>query len=169
MTSQIFVKVKIKATQNYQGFKRFLLVFYHFGSSDYITMIQSQFLYRVYYEDTDLGGVVYYANYLKFFERARTDYLRQLGINQSQLAKDENLIFVVRSCLINYYSPARLDDILEVKVEIKALNPASIFLNQKIEIQQKLITSLEVELVCVDSVSFRPKKIPNNLKNRLHV
>ena len=72
--------------------------------------------YRVYYEDTDAGGVVYYANYLKFFERARTDFLRALNISQNELLQSEKLIFVVRRCEIDYVSPAKLDDLVEVYV-----------------------------------------------------
>jgi tol-pal system-associated acyl-CoA thioesterase len=71
--------------------------------------------YRIYFEDTDAGGVVYYANYLKFFERARTDFLRALNISQSELAAMENLIFVVRKCQIEYISPAKLDDLVKVR------------------------------------------------------
>ncbi len=72
---------------------------------------------RVYYEDTDTGGVVYYANYLKFFERARTEWLRSFGLNQDKLAQEEGLIFVVRRALLDFLRPARLDDMLEVTVE----------------------------------------------------
>ena len=71
---------------------------------------------RVYYEDTDIGGVVYYANYLKFFERARTEWLRSFGLNQDKLAQEEGLIFVVRRALLDFVRPARLDDMLEVTV-----------------------------------------------------
>ena len=90
-----------------------------------VLLMLNNFSYRVYYEDTDAGGVVYYANYLKFFERARTDFLRTLGISQSDLATKEGLVFVVRKCVIDYISPAKLDNILEVSVEVKS--PVAIY------------------------------------------
>ena len=83
------------------------------------------FTYRIYYEDTDAGGVVYYANYLKFFERARTDFLRTLEISQSDLAQKENLVFVVRKCEIDYLTPARLDDLVNVSVKIKEITSST--------------------------------------------
>lgn len=127
-------------------------------------MLNDKFSYRVYYEDTDAGGVVYYANYLKFFERARTDFLRVLNISQSDLATKENLVFVVRKCEVEYVSPARLDDVLEVSVEVKNISAASISMYQEARIGEKISSRLNVEIVCVDSVSFKPKKIPQNIK-----
>lgn len=114
--------------------------------------------YRIYYEDTDSGGVVYYANYLKFFERARSDFLRSLGISQSQLAKDENLIFVVRKCEIEYLFPARLDDLISVSAEIKSISGVTIGMNQKITIGDKILSKLDVKIVCLDNKNFKPKK-----------
>ncbi len=124
----------------------------------------NKFSYRVYYEDTDAGGVVYYANYLKFFERARTDFLRALGISQSDLATKENLVFVVRKCTIDYISPAKLDDVLEVSVVIKNISAASILMQQEATKSGVASSRLEVEIVCVDSISFKPKKIPQEIK-----
>lgn len=120
--------------------------------------------YRIYYEDTDSGGVVYYANYLKFYERARTDFLREVNISQTKLANEENLVFVVKKCEINYLKPAKLDDLIEVFVEIKELKPASIKMSQKIMIDEKTLSTSEVEIVCVDKDIFRPKKIPQKLQ-----
>lgn len=125
---------------------------------------QNKFSYRIYYEDTDAGAVVYYANYLKFFERARTDFLRSLGISQSELATKENLVFVVRKCAVEYLSPAKLDDEILVDVEIEEVKNASILMKQKITKSEKILSTLEVEIVCVDSDNFKPKKIPENLK-----
>ena len=127
--------------------------------------MQNQFSYRVYYEDTDAGGVVYYANYLKFFERARTDFLRSLGISQSELIAKENLIFVVRKCEIEYLFSAKLDDEIAVDVEVKEVRNASILMQQKITKSEKILSRLNVEIVCVNSNNFKPKKIPENLKN----
>jgi acyl-CoA thioester hydrolase len=125
----------------------------------------NKFSYRVYYEDTDAGGVVYYANYLKFFERARTDFLRVLGISQSDLASKENLVFVVKKCTAEYLSPAKLDDVLEVSVVIKNISAASILMSQEAAKSGVISSRLEVEIVCVDSVTFKPKKIPTEIKN----
>ncbi len=116
--------------------------------------------YRVYYEDTDAGGVVYYANYLKFFERARTDFLRTLNISQAELIIKENLVFVVRKCEIEYLSPARLDDLIEVSVAVKEIRAASILMQQEIKRADKILSKLLVEIVCVTANDFKPKKIP---------
>lgn len=129
----------------------------------------NKFDYRVYYEDTDSGGVVYYANYLKFFERARTDYLRQFGISQNELSSRENIVFVVRRCEIDYLASARLDDLISVSVEIVDFKVASIAMNQEIFVANHLIAKLKVELVCIDKISFKPKKIPLTIKNLLNV
>ncbi len=123
--------------------------------------------YRIYYEDTDAGGVVYYANYLKFFERARTDFLRSLGLIQNELATRENLVFVVRKCEIEYLSPARLDDSIIVSVEIKNISAASLLMYQEIKESEKLLSRLHVEIVCVSADNFKPKKLPEYLKTTL--
>ncbi len=123
--------------------------------------------YRVYYEDTDAGGVVYYANYLKFFERARTDFLRALNISQNELLQSEKLIFVVRRCEIDYVSPAKLDDLVEVSVFVEKIGGASIDIKQEIRIGEKVLSRLSVEIVSVDAESFRPKKISQELKDLL--
>ncbi len=125
----------------------------------------NKFSYRIYYEDTDAGGVVYYANYLKFFERARTDFLRELGINQSQLLQEQSVCFVVRKCEIEYISPAKLDDMILVDVEIVNVSATTITMNQKIHRDNKMLSSLKVEIVCVDSKSFKPRRISEETKN----
>lgn len=129
----------------------------------------TSFNYRIYYEDTDAGGVVYYANYLKFFERARTDYLRHLGISQNALANQENIAFVVRRCEVDYLAPARLDDQINVSVKIINLGSASMMMEQEIFIAQRSISKLKVELVCINKLSFRPAKIPPIIKNLINV
>jgi len=123
--------------------------------------------YRVYYEDTDAGGVMYYANYLKFFERARTDFLRDLGISQHELIEKEQTAFVVRRCEIDYLRPARLDDLIEVTVIIDKINAASIAMSQEIILEGGVLAKLKVEIVSVDTKSFKPKKITEILKNSL--
>jgi acyl-CoA thioester hydrolase len=127
----------------------------------------NKFSYRIYYEDTDAGGVVYYANYLKFFERARTDFLRQLGIDQSKLLTEKNKCFVVRKCEIEYVSPAKLDDLVEVDVEIAETTATSIIMNQKITNEGRILSKLRVEIVCVKADSFRPSRIGDEIKNKI--
>ena len=125
------------------------------------------FSYRIYYEDTDAGGVVYYANYLKFFERARTDFLRVNGISQTDLAAKENIFLVVRKCEIEYISPAKLDDLIEVSVAMKEMRFASFLMEQKLTRDKKILSHLNVEIVCVDSKNFKPKRISGNLLKQL--
>ncbi len=118
---------------------------------------------RVYYEDTDAGGVVYYANYLKFLERARTEWLRARGIEQDRLRLEQGLIFVVRALSIDYLKPAHFNQLLEVSVEQKNRGKANLTLNQYItESEQGILCSAEVKIVCVDHHSLRPVKIPES-------
>lgn len=119
--------------------------------------------YRIYYEDTDAGGVVYYANYLKFFERARTDFLRAKGVSQNDLLARENLAFVVKRCEIDYVRSAKLDDLIEVSVVVAEVRAASVAMLQEIVCDGVVLAKLLVEIVCVDALSFRPKKIPAGL------
>lgn len=121
---------------------------------------------RVYYEDTDAGGVVYYANYLKYMERARTEWLRALGIEQNTSIKEWNILFAVRSVTIDYKKPARFNDALTVTVVPHTLKPASISFKQDIKIQgdeANLLTTSEVNVVCLDAKVFSPSPIPKNL------
>lgn len=114
---------------------------------------------RVYYEDTDAGGVVYYANYLKFFERARTEWLRRLGVDQSQLAETEGRLFVVRNVEIQYRRPAKLDDELTLLTEVACVKRASIQFEQRAECRGALLCEASVTVCCVDAESFRPIEI----------
>ncbi len=123
-----------------------------------------KYTYRVYYEDTDAGGIVYHANYLRFFERARTEYLRDLNVAQSDLVRDEKLIFVVRRCEIDYLFPAKLDDLIEVTAQVTKTSGTSLIMHQEIRKDDKLLSAMEVVIVCIDSDSYRPKKIPEKLK-----
>lgn len=120
---------------------------------------------RVYYEDTDAGGVVYYVNYLKFMERARTERLRALGFVQSQLA-GENLLFVVHSAQVRYLAPARLDDELEVSAEVTELNRASLVFRQQVRRvgDAVLLCEGQVTVACVRADSFKPRAIPEALR-----
>jgi acyl-CoA thioester hydrolase len=120
--------------------------------------------YRIYWEDTDAGGVVYYANYLKFFERARTELLRELNISQSKLSAEENLAFMVKKCEIDYKSSAKLDDLISVSAEVINISNATIEMFQEITLNEKIISVLKVQVVCVDTKKFKPARIPLNIK-----
>jgi len=121
---------------------------------------------RVYIEDTDMGGIVYYANYLKFAERARTEFLREFGVNHTQLIKDQGIIFVVRTCLLNCLASARLDDVLEVRTYLKKLGRAKLELSQTIVRDGQLIATLDVVLACV-TLSGKPIKMDDHLRRML--
>ena len=115
---------------------------------------------RVYYEDTDAGGIVYYANYLKFAERARTEFLRHIGKNQDKMLKQQGLGFVVRECHINYKTPAKLDDALNVTCRVTELRGASLKMEQKIYRQDTVLCEVEIGLVFLNITTMRPTKIP---------
>ena len=127
----------------------------------------SQFVWpvRVYYEDTDSGGVVYYANYLKFMERARTEWLRSLGFEQDRLRENDRIIFAVRRVAVDFRHPARFNDTLQVSARIKARGKASLTFQQEITKQPdgKLLCDGEVQIACIDAVRFRPCPIPASL------
>jgi acyl-CoA thioester hydrolase len=118
---------------------------------------------RVYWEDTDGGGVVYYANYLKFMERARTEWLRALGFTQSQLMKDPGIVFVVVNANIDYRRPARLDDSLVITCECTPEGAASISFAQRILRGEEVLIEGTVRVACLDAQSFRPKRLPTAL------
>lgn len=120
---------------------------------------------RVYYEDTDSGGVVYYANYLKFMERARTEYLRSLGYEQDQLAQDYGLIFAVRSVNVDYLSPARFNDALQVTARMIERGRASLVFAQTITRigEDRSLCTGEVKIACIDRETFRPRPIPREM------
>ncbi len=124
---------------------------------------------RVYYEDTDAGGIVYHANYLKFMERARTEWLRDLGFFQQSLRADDTL-FVVRSLNIQYKAPAYLDDELLVSVVIEKHRKVGIFIQQQVHRvnsqQPELLAEGQVEIACI-STQGKPKKLPQTLLNIL--
>ena len=117
-------------------------------------------LVRVYWEDTDAGGVVYYANYLKFLERARSEWLRGLGFEQDVLRDREGIVFVVRRVEIDYLAPARFNDALEVSVEPGATGRASLTVTQAIRRGPTRLAQANVKLACVEAVSFKPARIP---------
>lgn len=114
---------------------------------------------RVYYEDTDLAGIVYYANYLRFIERARTEWIRGLGIDQTRLKEDENAVFVVRRIEADYLSPAVFDDQLVITTKVIRLTPARIFLKQQVARNEEQLFVAQVTLACLGS-DKRPRRLP---------
>ena len=118
---------------------------------------------RVYYEDTDAGGVVYYANYLKFCERARTEWLRTLGVSQQALIDEHGLAFVVRSVQADYLASARLDDALEVVTRVAMLRRASLLFEQQVMRGQELLFTTRVLLASIDLHRQKPVAIPASL------
>ena len=130
----------------------------------------SRHRYRVYYEDTDSGGVVFYANYLKFIERGRTEYLRDLGFDQGSLAKEKNIVFVVKSLSADYLSPAYLDDMIEVQTIIKSNKNASLVFTQKILSLEKntVLFNAEVKVVSVLKNNLKPCAVPQEIMEKLN-
>ena len=140
-----------------------------------------EFPIRVYYEDTDAGGVVFYANYLKFFERARTEWLRACGVVQQNLTERTGLIFVVRHTAIDYLAPARLDDRLTVDSRVEKLGQVSIEFYQEVRRQDEpasrvpeimpkqapggeLLARGHIKVGCVERATFLPRKIPESIR-----
>ena len=118
---------------------------------------------RVYYEDTDAGGIVYYANYLKFAERARSELLREMGSDNTRLLNDHGVMFAVRDCTVTYREPARLDDALQVHTRIFRIGGASFSATQRVERSGKLLADMTVRLACLDTQG-RPARMPEELR-----
>ena len=131
-------------------------------------MNEFSFKLKVFYEDTDAGGVVYYANYLKFFERARTEAIKEIGLSNKKLLKENGILIIVKSCKIEYKKPAKLEDQLEIKSSIISTSKTSFKMKQKAYKDQELITDCEIHLVIVDKKG-KPTKIPNLLKKKLEI
>jgi acyl-CoA thioester hydrolase len=126
---------------------------------------------RVYWEDTDGGAIVYYANYLRFLERARTEWLRQYGHSQAELARSPGILFAVVSIQVDYRAPARLDDQLEITCEPRPQGAASLLFAQRIYRAQQAgkadsngaLVEAQVRVACVDAASLRPRRLPQFL------
>ena len=121
---------------------------------------------RVYYEDTDAGGIVYYANYLKFAERGRTEFLRDLGFGHRDLQASDGLGFVVRRCVVDYRKPAKLDDALSVESDLLAVSGARFEMAQRVLRNATILCELTVTLGCVDA-SGRPVRLPQSVRAAL--
>ena len=115
---------------------------------------------RVYWEDTDGGAIVYYANYLRYLERARTEWLRARGFEQNVLAAVHEVMFIVRSVALDYRKPARFNDELEVTVELREIGASRIALHQVVRRGKDELVAAQVEIACVNTATFRPVRIP---------
>ncbi|MEW6332499.1 MAG: tol-pal system-associated acyl-CoA thioesterase [Pseudomonadota bacterium] len=122
---------------------------------------------RVYYEDTDAGNVVYYANYLKFMERARTEWLRALGFEQDELIRRDGVIFAVRSANIEFRKPARFNDLLQATVRVSRRGRASLTFAQEIRRGDTVLCEGEVKVACLDAATFAPRPVPENIESKL--
>lgn len=125
---------------------------------------------RVYWEDTDAGGVVFYANYLKFFERARTEWLRSLGVQQQALREATGAMLVVVDTQMRYLAPARLDDLLEVTVQLPTATQAvraSVLLHQQAWCGTQLLAEGSIRVGCVDALRFKPRRMPAEITKHL--
>jgi acyl-CoA thioester hydrolase len=122
---------------------------------------------RVYWEDTDAGGVVYYANYLKFMERARSEWLRALGFEQDVLRDEAGVVFVVRRVEIDYLAPARFNDQLDVSVSLHEAGRASLSVKQELMCGSTRLAEAVVTLACVDALRFKPVKMPEPILQAL--
>ncbi len=131
-------------------------------------MTKHQFPIRIYYEDTDAGGVVYYGNYLKFAERARTEWLRELAIHQSDLRAEQGIFFVVRHCEVDYLASGKLDDELIVETSLLELGNASITMQQDVQrvTDKRLLAQMKVTVVCVNE-QLKPARIPQDTRTKL--
>jgi len=121
---------------------------------------------RVYFQDTDAGGVVYHASYVNFMERARTEWMRTHGYSNAGLMKEFGVVFVVRSLKLDYLKPALLDDLLDVTAQIKEIGRSRISLLQSVRRGEEVLTDAEVHLVCVSLESFKPVSVPEVLRNQ---
>ncbi len=130
-----------------------------------------RFQLRVYWEDTDAGGVVFYANYLKFFERARTEWLRSLGHQQEAMRAATGVVFIVTDTTVRYLRPARLDDLIAVTVEVRHAGRAQMTIAQQAWRQtaagEELLADGTIRIGCVDAGTFRPQRIPNAIVESL--
>lgn len=122
---------------------------------------------RVYYEDTDHAGVVYYANYLRYFERARTEWLRALGIEQPELAARQQVIFVVRSIAVEYLQPARFNDLLDVSVELEHVGASQITMSQRACRGEVTVAEARVRLACIGLPQMKPTRMPQVLTEKI--
>jgi len=141
------------------------------ASLDWLNMTTSLQIFswpvRVYVEDTDFGGVVFYANYLKYFERARTELLRSVGVTQQSMVDEQKVLFVVTSAAVDYVSPAKMDDELTVTTVVEKLGRASVKFTQEVWCGSSLLATGKISVACVGIESMRPQPIPEELFGKL--
>jgi acyl-CoA thioester hydrolase len=132
----------------------------------YPAVVEFHWPVRVYYEDTDSGGVVYYANYLRFLERARTEWMRALGFEQDELIRDEGLLFAVRSASLEYQRPARFNDRLSVSVRVTERRRASLVFDQRVsrlDDERGPLCSATIKIACLDAGTLAPRPVPEKI------
>lgn len=123
---------------------------------------------RVYYEDTDAAGLVYHSNYLKYLERARTEWLRAYGYSQENLRNKLTIIFVVKDMTVRFHQPAKMDDLLNVNARIKECRGASLLFQQTIVNEQSApVCEAEIKVVCLDTGTMKPRRLPESLRKEL--
>ncbi len=121
---------------------------------------------RVYYEDTDLAGIVYYANYFKYIERGRTEFLRDLGVDQLALKAQSGVVFAVRHVDADFLKPAKMDDLLDVRTEVESAHKARIIMNQEVSLDGVVLFKAVVTLVCLNATG-RPTRMPEEIASVL--
>lgn len=126
-----------------------------------------KFKIRVYYEDTDMAGIVYYANYLKYIERARSDWVRSIGVDQNAMREDDGVVFAVRRVEADYHAPAKFDDQLEVRTTVQTVTGARLVMEQSLHRGDSLLFSAVVTVVCVNDAGL-PARLPANIRLMLH-
>ena len=126
-----------------------------------------QITVRVYYEDTDAGGVVYHSNYLNFMERARSEWLRNLGYEQDVLIQQQQTLFAVKTMTIDFIAPARFNDVLTINTTVDKYTGASISFSQNVQKEAAVLATAQVQVVCLDSNTFKPKRIHSSIKEEL--
>lgn len=126
-----------------------------------------EFSVRVYYEDTDMGGIVYYANYLRYIERARSDWVRTLGVDQNAMREGDGVVFVVRRIEADYLKPAKFDDALLVRTVVKAVTGVRLILSQEVVRGADLLFRAEVTVVCIGA-DGAPARLPANIRRQIH-
>ena len=129
-------------------------------------MLSGKFRIKVYYEDTDAGNVVYYANYLKFLERARTEMISSIGLSNKKLIDEHGIYIIVKSCNIEYKKPVMLEDLIEINSYVKSVTRSTITMDQIIKKDENIVTESEIVLITVNK-SGKPVKIPDVLENKL--
>jgi acyl-CoA thioester hydrolase len=122
---------------------------------------------RVYFENTDAGGVVYHGEYLKFLERARTEWLRHLGFDHQALASSHKVVFIVSSVVADFLKPARLDDMLAVSVQLESLGKVRSIFVQEVRREDEVLVKAKVTVACVAEHTFRPVEIPEALRRKM--